>query len=121
LAIKNISIVSKELPTSWIALNQANEQADFTTSMIIAINTMMLDMLAVIARKDYVDRRRRQRQGTEKAQREGRYKGKPENTELHAQIRSLLLKKVSYSEIVAALACSRATVAKVSKMINTEG
>ncbi len=54
------------------------------------INTMMLDMLAVFACKDYVDRRRRQRQGIEKAQREGRYKGKPENKELYTQIKELL-------------------------------
>jgi DNA invertase Pin-like site-specific DNA recombinase len=83
--------------------------------MIKAINTMMLDMLALIARKDYEDRKRRQRQGIEKAQREGRYKGKPINIEKHTKIKSLLLKKVSYSEIVAALGCSRATVAKVAK------
>tara|TARA_R110001583_G_scaffold74100_7_gene205524 strand:+ start:36905 stop:37531 length:627 start_codon:yes stop_codon:yes gene_type:complete len=115
LSDKRISIVSKELPTSWIALDQESGQSDFTATMIRAINTMMLDMLAVIARKDYEDRRRRQQQGIEKAQQEGRYKGKPENTELHEKIRSLLIKNVSYNEIVAALGCSRATVAKVSR------
>jgi DNA invertase Pin-like site-specific DNA recombinase len=35
----------------------------FTARMFEALNAMMLDMLAAIARKDYDDRRRRQMQG----------------------------------------------------------
>ena len=38
-----------------------------------AINSMMLDMLAAVARKDYDDRRRRQVQGIAKAKLEGAY------------------------------------------------
>jgi DNA invertase Pin-like site-specific DNA recombinase len=117
LSQKSISIVSKELPTSWIALNLTNEQPDFTVSMTKAINTMMLDMLAVIARKHYEDRRRRQLQGIEKAKREGRYRGKSEDTALHNDIKKLLEgdEPYSYSKIIERLGCSRATVAKVSK------
>jgi DNA invertase Pin-like site-specific DNA recombinase len=36
-------------------------------SMLKAINNMMMDMLAAIARKDYQDRRRRQAEGIKKA------------------------------------------------------
>ena len=36
---------------------------DFTSRMFEAVNSMMLDMIAAIARKDYVDRRKRQAQG----------------------------------------------------------
>lgn len=117
LSRKNISIVSKELPTSWLALDLTKEQPDFTASMIKAINTMMLDMLAVIARKDYEDRRRRQLQGIDKAKREGRYRGKSEDSELHDAIKKLLEgdEPYSYSKIIKRLGCSRATVAKVSK------
>ncbi len=39
----------------------------FTSSIIQAVNAMLLDMLAAVARKDYEDRRRRQFQGIEKA------------------------------------------------------
>jgi len=39
----------------------------FTARMFEALNAMMLDMLAAIARKDYDDRRRRQMQGIAKA------------------------------------------------------
>jgi hypothetical protein len=41
---------------------------DFTAGMFDAINGMMLDVLAAVARKDYDDRRRRQAQGQAKAE-----------------------------------------------------
>ena len=47
---------------------------EFTYSMIKAINNMMMDMLAAISRKDYEDRRRRQKQGIEKTKKEGSIK-----------------------------------------------
>jgi DNA invertase Pin-like site-specific DNA recombinase len=46
----------------------------------LAINGMLLDMLAAVARKDYDDRRRRQAQGQAKAKAEGRYKGRSRAT-----------------------------------------
>jgi hypothetical protein len=49
---------------------------EFTVRMFEAINGMLLDMLAAVARKDYDDRRRRQAQGQAKAKAEGRYKGR---------------------------------------------
>jgi DNA invertase Pin-like site-specific DNA recombinase len=36
--------------------------------MFDALNSMLLDMLAAIARKDYEDRRRRQSQGIQRGQ-----------------------------------------------------
>jgi DNA invertase Pin-like site-specific DNA recombinase len=47
--------------------------------MFEAINGMMLDMLAAVARKDYEDRRRWQYQGQAKAKAGGKYVGRPEN------------------------------------------
>lgn len=44
--------------------------------MLKAVNGMMLDMLAAIARKDYEDRRRRQSEGISKAKAEGKYRGR---------------------------------------------
>jgi len=50
---------------------------EFTARMFDAINGMMLDMLAAVARKDYGDRRRRQKQGQERAKAEGKpFRGK---------------------------------------------
>lgn len=67
LAKKKLMIVSPELPTSWIALKSA-DGTEFTASILQAVNGMLLDMLAAVARKDYKDRHRRQMQGIKKAQ-----------------------------------------------------
>jgi DNA invertase Pin-like site-specific DNA recombinase len=61
--------------------------------MLSAINDLMLDMLAAIARKDYVDRRRRQKEGIVKAKSEGRYPGRPSDTELQQKIEGMLTDK----------------------------
>jgi DNA invertase Pin-like site-specific DNA recombinase len=80
-----------------------------------AINGMLLDMLAAIARKDYEDRRRRQMQGQEKAKAEGKYVGRPENKRRNTRIATMLAAGASYSAIQEATGCSRATVAKIAK------
>ena len=59
LSEKNLPVVSKELPTSYMALKSAGS-TDFMSSSLKAINSMLLDMLTAIARKDYEDRRHRQ-------------------------------------------------------------
>jgi DNA invertase Pin-like site-specific DNA recombinase len=53
--------------------------------MFEAMNSMMLDMLAAISRKDYEDRRRRQMQGIEKAKNEKKYRGRPVDESLHSK------------------------------------
>jgi DNA invertase Pin-like site-specific DNA recombinase len=63
---------------------------DFTGRMFEAINGMLLDMLAAIARKDYEDRRRRQFQGPERVKAEGRYRGRPENKKRNKRIADML-------------------------------
>ena len=72
---------------------------EFTGRMFDAINSMLLDMLAAIARKDYTDRRRRQAQGIAKAKDEGRYKGRREDTERNAGIADMLERGMSWSEV----------------------
>ncbi len=61
----------------------------FTRSMLKAVNGMMLDMLAAIARKDYEDRRRRQAEGISKAKAEGKYRGRVPDAQKHELIRTL--------------------------------
>lgn len=80
-----------------------------------AINGMMLDMLAAIARKDYTDRRRRQAQGIEVARQAGRYRGRPEDADRNAAIAEMLGKGLSWLTIMRATKCSRTTVAKVAR------
>jgi hypothetical protein len=75
--------------------------------MFEAINGMMLDMLAAVARKDYDDRRRRQAQGQAKAKAEGRYKGRPEDAERNVGIARMLDAGQSWGSIQRATGCSR--------------
>ena len=71
---RQIRVVALDLPTSWQLASTSDE---FTSRMFGAINGMMLDMLAAVARKDYDDRRRRQAQGILKAKANGKYRGGP--------------------------------------------
>ncbi len=93
------------------------EKDDFTGRMFEAINGMLLDMLAAIARKDYEDRRRRQFQGQQRAKAEGKYRGRQENVRRNKRIAALLTNGSSYSDVQDAVGCSRATVAKIAKRV----
>src|SRR3984885_16333832 len=84
-----------------------------TARMFAALNAMMLDMLAAVARKDYEDRRRRQAQGVAKAKAAGAYRGRPEDTARNAGIAGMLRSGMSWTAIQEATGCSRATIAKV--------
>ena len=109
---KHVRIVALDLPTSWMLLNGSKD--DFSGRMLSAINGMMLDMLAAIARKDYEDRRRRQAEGQAKAKAEGKYWGRAEDVERNAMIGRMLERGMSWSDIQQASGCGRATVAKVA-------
>lgn len=112
---KGIRVVAKDLPTSHQLIQKGDE---FTDRMLSAINSMMLDMLAAIARKDYDDRRARQAQGVQKAKKEGKYRGRPINEKLHRDIEGLLRDGKSYAYIRDLLGCSEHTISKVKKKIN---
>ncbi|WP_323139977.1 recombinase family protein [Massilia phyllosphaerae] len=111
---KQIKVVALDLPTSWMMTT-----TDQTTArMFAAVNDMMLDMLAAIARKDYEDRRRRAAQGIEKAKGKGVYKGRKEDTVRNALIqRHLKAGQSSWKEIMGLVGCSRGTVAKQAELL----
>jgi|SRR3984957_8679257 DNA invertase Pin-like site-specific DNA recombinase len=113
LASRKVRVVALDLPTSWLMAAKAADE--FTTRMFEAINGMLLDMLAAVARKDYDDRRRRQAQGQAKAKADGLYKGRAEDVERNAGIAQMIEAKQSWSSIQAATGCSRATIAKIAK------
>ncbi|KQY13680.1 recombinase family protein [Rhizobium sp. Root482] len=110
---RGIRIVSLDLPTSW---TMASEKTDeFTKRMFEAINKMMLDVLAAVARKDYEDRRRRVEQGQAKAKAEGRYTGRKEDVARNEGIGAMLKAGRSYTFIMNSMKVSRPTVAKIAK------
>ncbi|MBB4000674.1 recombinase family protein [Aureimonas pseudogalii] len=112
LSARQVRVVALDLPTSWMLAAPADE---FTGRMFAAVNGMMLDVLAAVARKDYEDRRRRQAQGQERAKAAGVYKGRPEDTRRNAGIAAMLKGGSSWTAVQQAFGCSRATVAKIAK------
>ena len=117
---KELKVISLDLPTSHIAFSP--EIADeFTGAMIKAINSMMMDMLAAIARKDYQDRRRRQAEGIKKAKEEGKYRGRQADSDLHEKIYQLrVINKLSISDTAKLTNVSARTVIRVAKKLASE-
>ncbi len=109
---KGLRVVSVDLPTSHTALRIENSD-EFTSRMLEAVNNMMLDMLAAIARKDYEQRRERQQQGIQKAKLEGKYRGRPANQKLHQKINELLGKGFSIRRTAEIAECAVSTVQRV--------
>jgi len=109
---KGVRVVALDLPSSYVMTESRDE---FSHWMIGSINSMLLDMLAAIARKDYEDRRRRQSQGIEKARSEGRYRGRREDSKRNDAIAAMLNNQMSYSQIQDATGASRTTIAKIAK------
>ena len=85
--------------------------------MFEAVNGMLLDMLAAIARKDYDDRRRRHAQGQAKAKAEGKYKGRAEDVNRNAGIANMIAAGQSWNMIQDVTGCSRSTIARIAKRI----
>ena len=102
---REVKVVALDLPTSHMMLK--TEDA-FTGRMFDALNGMLLDMLAAIARKDYDDRRRRQAQGIAKAKAEGRYKGRPQSIDV-AEIKRLST-EMGAADIAKRLGIARSSV-----------
>jgi len=109
---KGLRIVALDLPTSHQGI--ADTKGDeFTNRMLAAINSMLVDMMAAIARKDYEQRRERQAQGIKKAKEEGRYKGRPVDVDLHKRVRELLAAGLGVRATARHAGCSTTTVLKI--------
>jgi DNA invertase Pin-like site-specific DNA recombinase len=116
IASKRVRVVALDLPTSHQLAQPGGDE--FSARMLDAINGMMLDMLAAIARKDYEDRRRRQAQGIAKAKTEGVYRGRQEDVKRNAAILSMLKSGQSWNSIVSATGCSRSTLSRLAKRLD---
>jgi len=116
IAAKRVRVVALDLPTSWQLISHGDEM---TQRLLEALNGMMLDMLAAIARKDYDDRRRRTAQGIEKAKlktgNEKVYRGRPEDVERNSNILALLSAGVSWTAVCKATGASRSTLSRLLK------
>jgi len=105
---RGVCIVAADLPTTHQAMTGADDW------MLSSINEMLLDMAAAMARTDYDTKRERQRQGIDRAQAAGLYKGRPKQTAKRQRIADLLIDaKWSISKIAATVGCSTSTVHSV--------
>lgn len=85
---KKLRIVSLDVPTSYLALDSHRlVHGDAVIEAVLeAINSMLIDLMAAMARKDYLSRQDRQRQGIEAAKEKGRYKGRQADVERHKKV-----------------------------------
>ncbi|MGO4155995.1 recombinase family protein [Cupriavidus sp. YAF13] len=117
LQSRRVRVVALDLPTSWMMTTQTD---DMTGRMLDALNAMMLDVLAAIARKDYDDRRRRQAQGIAKKKEAGGYRGRQPDVQRNAAIMNMLRRGDSWNSIVAATGCSRSTLSRLARQVKDE-
>ncbi|MBY0244600.1 MAG: recombinase family protein [Sphingobacteriaceae bacterium] len=110
---RDVRIVGVNVPTTWMHLRPG--QNDFDSRIFGAINDMLLDMLAAIARRDYEQRRTRQKQGIEKAKTLGIYRGRKRNLKKYETIQKLLNSGTSWSSIQELVKCSRSTISAAKK------
>lgn len=110
---REVRIVAVNVPTTWQHLSPI--QNEFDARMSGAINDMLLDMLAAIARRDYEQRRERQKQGIEKAQAAGKYRGRKVDQERYHAINRLLTSGNSWNVVQKTIGCSRSTISSAVK------
>jgi len=115
LKAKGVLVVALDLPTSHQSMQAGRKGDDFTARMLAAINDMLLDMLAAVARKDYEDRRRRQKDGIEKAKDNGVYTGRQVDQIKHKRIKDCLDAGMSLRLTAKTVGCALSTVQRVAK------
>ena len=107
---KGLKLVVADLPTTHMLVNSAD---NITSSILSLVNSMLIDLLATMARLDNDKRRERIKQGLERSG----YKptGKKADIAKHARIKELNNKGLTKEEIAKAVGCGVATVYRVIK------
>jgi DNA invertase Pin-like site-specific DNA recombinase len=113
IGAREVRVVAVNVPTTWSQLEPA--QSDFDARIFGAVNAMLLDMLAAVARRDYEQRRQRQAQGIAKAKSEGKYRGRKAGQERYDAINRMLASGNSWSVVQRTVGCSRSTISRAVK------
>lgn len=113
---KGVRVISLDLPSSFI---MADAKDELTARIFAAMNSLMMEILAATARADYETRRKRAAQGVLKAKLEGKYRGRPPNTERNRGIMLMIKGGASWTDVQRAVGCSRATIAKLARRMAT--
>jgi len=116
---REVRVVAVNVPTTWQHLSPTLNE--FDARMFGAINDMLMDMLAAIARRDFEQRRERQAQGIAKAKALGKFKGRRVNQERYDAINRMLASGNSWSVVQKTMGCSRNTISSaIKKRVNFE-
>lgn len=110
---RQIRVVAVNVPTTWQSISPGH--TEFDGRMFGAINDMLLDMLAAIARRDYEQRRDRQKQGIAKAKAAGKYHGRKADLKRYDAINRMLASGNSWAVVQKTFECSRTTISKAVK------
>ncbi|EZI26123.1 MULTISPECIES: recombinase family protein [Pseudomonas] len=115
LLVESIDRLSRLPVDDWQKLKAAMDSKgdEFTGRMLGAINSMLVDMMAAIARKDYEQRRERQAQGIEKAKAAGKYQGRPIDNDMHKRVTELLRAGLGVRATARHANCSTTTVLRI--------
>ena len=111
---KGLKLVVVDLPTSWTML-QGKKSSLVVDGIMAAVNNMLIDMLATMARQDYETRRARQKQGIEKAKKAGVYVGKAKDERAREVVKSLLSAGHKPAKVMELAGVSRATFYRIKK------
>lgn len=111
---KGLKLVVVDLPTSWNML-QGEKTSLVVDGIMAAVNNMLIDMLATMARQDYETRRARQKQGIEKAKEAGVYVGKAKDERAREIVKSLLNTGHKPAKVMELAGVSRATFYRIKK------
>ena len=106
-------IVSLDLPTSWQALTPPERGSELHFQLLAVVNELMLDILALTARKDYEDRKRRQSQGIVKNKE--KFVGRRADDTRHKAVIELRSLGKSISETMSLTGYSHAQVCRIWK------
>ncbi|EQD29191.1 resolvase protein, partial [mine drainage metagenome] len=108
-----IPVLAVNVPTTWQHLSPTQNELD--ARKFGAINDMLLDILAAIARRDYEQRRERQTQGIAKTKAAGKYRGRQVDRSRYGANYRLLASGSSWTVVQRTIGCSRSTISSAIK------
>lgn len=109
-------IVSADLPLSWHVLDARHtiKKHDFVSDSIIkAMNAMLIEIMAIMARNSWEVQLARQKQGIERAKNQGKYKGRKADVEKHQMVIQLRKKDFSIIDISKMTGYSRGHIYRI--------
>jgi DNA invertase Pin-like site-specific DNA recombinase len=113
LTEKKLRLVVMDLPTTHL-----NVTSGLTGDIMRVINSMLIDLMATMARIDQEKRVERIKQGMERAKESGkRVGGRVKNPELRLKIESYLAKNLRVEDVARLSGCGVATVYRVKREV----